>query len=61
MPWVQTLKLYNPTKVTPDDFRRWRATDFAVESSVTSLNHFKNIQLASEERFNGGDDFKFAT
>lgn len=48
------------TKVTPRDFRRWRATDFAVKSSITSLNYFQNIQLASEERIIGWDDSEFA-
>lgn len=56
-----TFRIDNPTEVAPDDFRRWRPTDFAVESSVTPLNHFQNIQLTSEERINGGDDFELAT
>lgn len=52
---------YVPTKVAPGDFRRWRPTDFAVKSSVAPLNYFQNIQIASKERFEGGDDFEFAT
>lgn len=43
---------YNPTKVAPDDLRSWTPTDFAVKPSVTPLNHFEDVQLASEERFN---------
>lgn len=32
--------LYNPTKVTPDDLRRWRPTDFTVKSSIAALDYF---------------------
>lgn len=52
---------YNPTKVTPGDLRRRRPTDFTVKPSGTPLNHFQNVQLASKEWFNGGDDFEFTT
>lgn len=39
-----------PTEVTPDDLGRRRPADFAVEPGVSPLDHFKNVQLAGEQR-----------
>lgn len=48
------------TKVAPDDLRRRRPADFAVEASVAPLDHLQHVQLSREERIRGWDDPQLA-